>query len=108
MVERQLREHRMIHRIIHESPGWARCSCDKWSIALPVPEVLTHLAQAYLDRRVYEAYRGHVLDTKGGERGRMTRARSVVQARSPGRLMNHGPQKKENYVSTPVSQAVVS
>jgi len=95
----------MIHRLIYDARGCAHCSCDTWSIALPAPAVRAHWVQEYLDGRVHEAYLGHVLNTKARKE---SESRPVVRVRSAGRLMNHGPQKKENYVSTPVSQAVVS
>jgi len=91
MLERQLPQESMIHRLIYESRGCAHCSCDTWSIALPASAVGAHWAQAYLDRRVHEAYLGHVLNTKARKE---SQSRPAVRVRSAGRLMNHGTQKE--------------
>jgi len=105
MVERQLRQKRMIHRLIYDSRGCAHCSCDTWSIALPAPAVRTHWVREYLDGRVQEAYLGHVLSTKARKE---SQPRPVEGVRRTGRLMNNGKQKEENRVITPVTQTIVT
>ncbi len=91
MLERQLRQERMIHRLIYESRGCAHCSCHTWSIALPAPAVRARWAQEYLDRRVHEAYLWHLLNTKAWKE---SQSRPAVGVNSAGRLMNHGTQKE--------------
>ena len=91
MLERQLRQESMIHRLIYESRGCAHCSCHTWSIALPAPAIRAHWAQAYLDQRVHEAYLAHVLYTKAKNE---SQSRPAVRVRSAGRFMNLGTQKE--------------
>jgi len=82
MLERQLPQESLLHRLIYESRGCARCSCETWSIALPAPAVRARWAQAYLNRRLHEAYLGHVLNTKARKE---SPSRPAVRVRSAGR-----------------------
>ena len=91
MIERQPPQESMIHRLVYDSRGCAHCSCDTWSIALPAPAVRARWVQAYLDRRVHEAYQGHVLITEARTE---SQSRPAVRVRCAGRLMNHGTQKE--------------